>query len=68
MANNNNRQQSSFDSVTYKLPDGNVTLVSWEFIVGKLSEVINPIVTALSAENNSLDLIITKLDEWIPEE
>lgn len=68
MANNNNQQQSSFDSVTYKLPDGNVTLVSWEFIVGKLSEVINPIVTALSAENNSLDLIITKLDEWIPEE
>ena len=68
MAHNNNQEQSSFDSVTYKLPDGSVTLVSWEFIVGKLSEVINPIVTALSAENNSLDLIISKLDEWIPEE
>ena len=61
-------EQAKFNTVTYKLPDGDLTLVSWEFIVGKLSEVINPIITALSAENNSLDLIITKLDEWIPEE
>ena len=60
--------QASFNTVTYKLPDGDLTLVSWQFIVNKLSEVISPIVTALTAENESLDLIIDKLDSWIDED
>lgn len=61
-------EQANFNTVTYKLPDGDLTLVSWAYIVNKLSEVISPIVTALTAENESLDLIIEKLDEWIGEE
>ena len=60
--------QASFNTVTYKLPDGDLTLVSWQFIVNKLSEVISPIVTALIAENESMDLIIDKLNSWIDED
>jgi hypothetical protein len=60
--------QASFNTVTYKLPDGDLTLVSWDFVLGKLSEVVNPIITALTAENESLNLIISKLNEWVDED
>jgi hypothetical protein len=60
--------QASFNTVTYKLPDGDLTLVSWDFVLGKLSEVVNPIIIALTAENESLNLIISKLNEWVDED
>lgn len=58
----------AFDTLNFKLPDGNVEVVSWEFIVGKLTEVINPIISELETENQSLDAIIEKLDSWIDDE
>ena len=58
----------AFDTLKFKLPDGNVEVVSWEFIVGKLTEVINPIISEFETENQSLDAIIEKLDSWIDDE
>lgn len=61
-------QNQDLGCVTFKLPDGDRTLVSWDYIVDKLTEVITPINTALTLESQSLDLIIAKLDEWIEEQ
>lgn len=63
-------QSNATDSgcVVFKLPDGDRTLVSWEYVLGKLTEVITPINTALTLENQSLDLIISKLNEWIEDQ
>ena len=69
MANNtDNTTPINNGCVTYILPDGTVTLVSWEFVANKLKEAINPIVDELILENKSLDDIIDRLDEWIGEE
>ena len=69
MANNNmNVTPANNGCVSYILPDGTRTVVSWEFVSNKLKEAINPIVDSLTLENKSLDDIIAKLDEWIGEE
>jgi hypothetical protein len=53
--------------ITYHLPDGDRTVVSWEYVMTQLTELITPINTALIAENNALDRIITKVDSWLEE-
>lgn len=58
----------AFNSSTFHLPDGDITLVSWEFVIGKLTEFITPLISIISDENQSLDSIITKLDSWIDDD
>lgn len=65
MANNNNTDQGC---VTFKLPDGDRVLVSWEFVASKLNEAIVPITQALISENRSLDSIINRIDDWLEEQ
>lgn len=59
---------SDFNTVTFKLPDNDITLVSWKAVIDRLSEALNPIITSLQAENGSLDLIIERIDEWLSEQ
>lgn len=62
---------ASFNTAKFHLKDGDIELVSWEFIRAKLTEFFTPLITTLENENQSLDAIITKLDSWIddnPEE
>ena len=56
---------ASFNTATFNLRDGDIELVSWEFIRAKLTEFFNPLITTLENENQSLDAIIAKLDSWI---
>jgi hypothetical protein len=65
---NNNISSNDSGCVTFKLPDGDRTLVSWEFVSGKLQEAILPITNALIQENQSLDQIISRIDEWLEEQ
>ena len=69
MANSNNPQISDDVALIFDLPDGDhVVLPTWEYIVAKLSEVIEPIIQTETRVNTSLDLIETKIDSWLPEE
>ena len=55
----------AFNTATFHLSDGDITLVSWDFVVGKLTEFITPLTAELTTENESLDSIIGTLDSWI---
>lgn len=55
----------AFNNATFHLSDGDITLVSWDFVVGKLTEFITPLIAELTTENESLDNIIGTLDSWI---
>ena len=58
----------AFNTSTFHLDDGDITLVSWEFVIGKLTEFITPLTGILEEENQSLDSIITKLESWIDDD
>lgn len=59
---------SSFDTVKFDLPDGQVELCSWNYIVSRLSEVVNAARASIVEENISLTQIETKLQSWIDEQ
>ena len=60
--------QQKFDDklpVTFMLPDGDqVALVTWAYIVDKVTTQLTPIVNALGKTNEHLAKIDEKLDEW----
>lgn len=52
--------------VTFELPDGDtVQLITWEFVLKKLEEVLNPTIDHLSVINTQLEKIDQKLESWI---
>ena len=59
---------NDISTVTFKLPDNDITLVSWEAVRDKLSEALTQIVPLLQSENTSLDSIITRINEWLKEQ
>lgn len=55
--------------VTFKLPDGDVvSLITWEFVLDKLQQNLNPTVTKLGEINNHLKQIDNRLAEMIEEQ
>lgn len=55
--------------VTFKLPDGDVvSLITWEFVLDKLQQNLNPTVTKLGEINNHLKQIDDRLAEMIEEQ
>lgn len=52
--------------VTFILPDGDVvSLITWEFVLDKLQQNLNPTVTKLGEINNHLKQIDDRLAEMI---
>ena len=55
--------------VTFTLPDGDVvSLITWEFVLNKLQQNLNPTVTKLGEINNHLKQIDDRLAEMIEEQ
>lgn len=55
--------------VTFTLPDGDVvSLITWEFVLDKLQQNLNPTVTKLGEINNHLKQIDNRLAEMILEQ
>ena len=55
--------------VTFTLPDGDVvSLITWEFVLDKLQQNLNPTVTKLGEINNHLKQIDDRLAEMILEQ
>ena len=55
--------------VTFTLPDGDVvSLITWEFVLDKLQQNLNPTVTKLGEINNHLKQIDDRLAEMIEEQ
>ena len=52
---------------TFKLPDGDRVLITWPYVVSKLTEVLAPIIDSITLENQSLKKIEDKLDQWLEE-
>lgn len=50
--------------ITYRLPDGDRTVISWEYVMTQLDPFISELIGILTAENSALDRIITKLESW----
>lgn len=60
---------SNTTPVTFELPDGDrVELCTWPYIVSKLEELITPITSSLTATNNALLVIESKVDSWLEED
>ena len=59
MASNNNN-----GCITYRLPDGDRTVISWEYVMDQLTPVITAITQLLNSENTDLARIQTKLESW----
>lgn len=62
-------QDKSMMPLTFDLPDGDVVeLCTWPFVMYKLNELLDPLKTLLTAENESLNTINEKLISWAPED
>ena len=64
-----NNEDISTYPLTYELPDGDVVqLCTWEFVLAKLTQLIDPLVQLLTIENQDLTGIKNRIDEWIEEQ
>lgn len=62
-------QRDDRTPATFKTPEGDIIqLMTWAGIADKLAYLLNPLIDSMSLINGSLDLINTKLDEWIPDD
>lgn len=53
--------------LTFDLPDGQIQLCSWAFIVSQLTPFLNAVKSSLDSQNISLQQIDEKLQSWIEE-
>lgn len=53
------------DPLVFRVPDGDVVVPTWGYIVEQLRYLIEPIITSEAAINSSLQRIDDKLNEWI---
>lgn len=50
--------------ITYRLPDGDRTVISWEYFMEQITPVVSSITQLLNSENTDLARIQAKLEEW----
>lgn len=53
------------NTLTFKLPDGEVVVVSWDFIMSQISDFITGMTTQLQMENVALKSIEDTIDGWL---
>lgn len=56
------------NTLTFKLPDGEVVVVSWDFIMSQISDFITGMTTQLQLENVALKSIEDTIDGWLEED
>ena len=56
------------NTLTFKLPDGEVVVVSWDFIMSQISDFITGMTTQLQMENVALKSIEDTIDGWLEED
>lgn len=53
--------------VTFNLPDGQVQLITWDFVLAESEKRMASVFEKMAASNNRLDAIATRLEEWAQE-
>lgn len=56
------------NTLTFKLPDGEVVVVSWDFIMTQISDFITGMTTQLQMENVALKSIEDTIDGWLEDQ
>lgn len=56
------------DTLTFKLPDGDVTVVSWKYVLSQITDFITGMTTQVQLENVALQSIEHTIDEWLAEQ
>jgi hypothetical protein len=58
------------DKVRFRLPRSNkdVYLITWDHVVSKLTEFLEPVTDIITSENASLTSINHRVDEWLEEQ
>jgi hypothetical protein len=56
------------NTLTFKLPDGEVVVVSWDFIMSQISDFITGMTTQLQMENVALKSIEDTIDGWLEDQ
>lgn len=55
--------------LTFDTPDGDtIILPPWDYIVDKISYLLEPTIEKMHNINQSLTVIDNRLDDWIPED
>lgn len=59
------QQQSNYGCITYHLPDGDRTIISWEYVMVEINPLMSGLIIQLTAENSALDRIIARMQQWV---
>lgn len=51
--------------VTFLLPDGNVSLITWKYVLSELDKRLSNMLGNIELINNALTVIDNKLDDWV---
>lgn len=54
--------------VTFEVPDGVATVITWDFVVDRFQYILQPIIDDLSLINTDLERINTRVQEWLDEQ
>lgn len=54
--------------VTFEVPDGVATVITWDFVVDRFQYILQPIIDDLSLINTDLERINNRVQEWLDEQ
>ena len=52
----------------FELPDGQVSLISWEFVESKIRDFMEGATASMNTTNGYLERIDTRIQEWLDEQ
>lgn len=53
---------------TFMVPEGEIQLITWQFVLDKLEDELGDTLTKMSINNQHLDNIAGIIEGWIPDE
>ena len=57
--------ESQFSLLNYKLPDGEVYVPTWDYIIEQITPMMVGITADINTQNEYLTRIRDRIDEWI---
>lgn len=63
-----NQNNSNISIITYKLPDGEAHVPTWEYILSEIEPTITNITSSINAQNVALTRINARIQEWLDEQ
>ena len=54
--------------VTFEVPEGVISVITWDFVVDRCQYILQPIIDDLSLINTDLERINNRVQEWLDEQ